>query len=166
MNGIKMNEEDSIKIVQDLLTLKNYPTTRTTDKYEHYDLENVEQNFRCEIKCRTLNHQQVLFYNSDGLMLEHIKYQSLSGHNSLFVNVFDTDKGCYIVLWDIKHVNSKEVHSMWCAKSSYDYNTKVEKYYYKLRIQDTRFIYEFKDNKYTKLTFEQFVEQGNVFTNL
>ena len=164
-NGKKMTEALSMDIMMTLLRDRDIIVTRTTDKYCNYDLENVERDMRVEVKCRTISHQQVLFYNSAGLMMEHTKYQSLSGHKSLFVNIFDTDKGVFIVCWDVKQINSLNKYTMMCAKSGWDYNNKVPKEFYKLNMMDTNYIFNWDEdtNVYTKITYDQFVEFGNDF---
>jgi len=151
----KMTEEESITLVQLLLKKNGYDLTRTTNKFEAWDLENIQHNERVEVKCRSLNHDTVLFYNANGMFMEQHKMNNLVKHKSLYVNVFDTDKGVFIVAWSVHNICKQTVEQRMCAKSSWEYNTKVLKNVYLLKIEDTEYIYYVKDGFYNKITFNE-----------
>jgi hypothetical protein len=149
---IKISEEQSISMVQDMFKLSGITTTRTTDKYCKWDLENEAEDIRIEVKMRTLNHSTLIYYSEKGLgmILEDIKYQELVGHRNYYVNVYDTEKGTYIVLWNCNNID-KEIHQHLCAKSTtWDYNTKINKGVHYVRISGADKVIEFKDGKFTK----------------
>lgn len=96
--------------------------------------------------------------NENGILLEEIKYNALKGHVNLFVNLFDTEYGAYIICWDINRQNFFK-NKKWCAKSKWEYQTKILKDVYYAKISTANYIYKYADGEFTKLTYQQFLNR-------
>jgi len=93
------------------------------------------------------------------MILEDSKYQALVGHKNYYVNVYDTEYGIFICLWNCNNLTNV-VHQHLCAKSTtWDYNTKVNKPVHYVKISNADKCFELKDGVYTKVTAEYIINK-------